>query len=719
MSKKNICARIKMALSFAFLMALMTSCGDDSSTNTNNPAVNSIEKKTISGYSQKGPFVTGTSVTLQELDGESLAQTGKSFKGDISKNNGEFVISSVSLVSPYALLEATGYFRNEITGEKSSGTITLNALTDLSQREKVNINVLTHLTRKRIYHLVSNGSSVADAKKQAETELFKNFGISGDFKPSEDLDIFHSNDGDAALLAISILLLHDLNEADFTDILSKIANDFEEDGKWDNSTAQTEIADWAFSADLKNIRNNIESWKLGNVPSFEKFISSYWMKNYGLGTCDSLHNGDIQKNSNKQSSNSQIVFKCKNKTWVEAKDSERDHVELWKDTTEWSFKKGSETGNIYIFENGKWREATAEEATAIKNISSSPADYSKGRAMNARLGRGINLGNSWESDGLDDAGWSNPIRDTDFAIIKEAGFNSVRIPVRWQKNSDYTTHTVDPSRLQGVMEDIQLAIEQGLAVVINFHHYTELNCAGGGIDEHGGKCEYNKAKFASEKAHFLGLWAQVATALNSFPDNMVVLEILNEPIIPNATLVDELMNDAYTVIREAAPGKTIMFESYHASKFAELSILHLPINVNEGNVIYSGHYYEPYAYTHQGHGYECIGDKAKANTAAKDMKYYANLAKMLYPDVNGKDHIPLNMGEFGVAGGEPLMACINSSPSNEDKAEWAQMTAQAAIDNGMSFHYWGFGRTGGFDAYNYDSESWYSGFPQALIPNKE
>ncbi|MBP5441415.1 MAG: cellulase family glycosylhydrolase [Fibrobacter sp.] len=338
--------------------------------------------------------------------------------------------------------------------------------------------------------------------------------------------------------------------------------------------------------------------------------------------------------------------------------------------------------------------------------------------MNARLGRGINLGNSWESDGLDDAGWANPIRDTDFATIKDAGFNSVRIPVRWQNNSNYTTHTVDPNRLQGVMEDIRLAIEQRLAVVINFHHYTELNCAGGGgTDGSGKKCEYNEATFANEKAHFLGLWTQVATALNTFPDDMVVLEILNEPIIPNEKLVDELMNDAYTVIRKAAPGKTIMFESYHAAKFAELSILHLP--VNEGNVIYSGHYYEPYAYTHQGHGYECIGDKAKANTAAKDMKYYANLAKMLYPDVNGKDHIPLNMGEFGVAGGELSMACINSSPSNEGKAEWAQKTAQAAIDNGMSFHYWGFGRTGGFDAYNYDSESWYPGFPQALIPNKE
>ena len=75
-----------------------------------------------------------------------------------------------------------------------------------------------------------------------------------------------------------------------------------------------------------------------------------------------------------------------------------------------------------------------------------PVDYTLGRTMNAILGRGINLGNSWDSDSYDDSGWSNPIRDEDFAIIKAAGFNSVRIPVRWQKNSDYTTHTVNPDK---------------------------------------------------------------------------------------------------------------------------------------------------------------------------------------------------------------------------------------------------------------------------------
>ena len=359
---------------------------------------------------------------------------------------------------------------------------------------------------------------------------------------------------------------------------------------------------------------------------------------------------------------------------------------------------------------------TAPPRSTPKSNSSSavPVDYTRGRYMNAILGRGINLGNSWDSDGRDDAAWSNPIRDVDFAIIKAAGFNSVRIPVRWQYNSDYSTHTVDPERLAGVIEDINLAIANGLAVVVNFHHYVELNCAGGGHKDRG--CKYDATKFEEEKNHFLLLWAQVATAMNAFPDDMIVLEILNEPVIPNVDLVNQLMLDAYNVIRTHAPNKTIMFEALHGAKFYDIDKMKLP---PDGNIIFSGHYYEPFQYSHQGnmHGNACRGDNAKSITASTDLSSYATLAKKYYPDINGTDHVPLNMGEFGVAGGDvsPCNWEDGNGPSSEGKAEWANAAAKAAISRGMSFHYWGFSYTGGFDAYDPGSEKWHTGFPQALI----
>ena len=359
---------------------------------------------------------------------------------------------------------------------------------------------------------------------------------------------------------------------------------------------------------------------------------------------------------------------------------------------------------------------TAPPRSTPKSNSSSavPVDYTRGRYMNAILGRGINLGNSWDSDGRDDAAWSNPIRDVDFAIIKAAGFNSVRIPVRWQYNSDYSTHTVDPERLAGVIEDINLAIANGLAVVVNFHHYVELNCAGGGHKDRG--CKYDATKFEEEKNHFLLLWAQVASVMNAFPDDMIVREILNEPVIPNVDLVNQLMLDAYNVIRTHAPNKTIMFEALHGAKFYDIDKMKLP---PDGNIIFSGHYYEPFQYSHQGnmHGNACRGDDAKSITASTDLSNYATLAKQYYPDINGTDHVPLNMGEFGVAGGDvsPCNWEDGNGPSSEGKAEWANAAAKAAISRGMSFHYWGFSYTGGFDAYDPGSEKWHTGFPQALI----
>ena len=358
-------------------------------------------------------------------------------------------------------------------------------------------------------------------------------------------------------------------------------------------------------------------------------------------------------------------------------------------------------------DNGGSHNAVApkeDDSTAAKAI-----DYSKGRAMNKKLGKGINLGNSWESQGSSlDCSWGNCIEDTDFAVVKAAGFNSIRLPVRWQQDSDYGTHTVDPARLAGVKEDIELALAQGLAVIVNFHHYVELNEAGNNYTT-------DPQAYEEEKAHFLKLWEQVATELNKYPDSMLVLEILNEPTISNAERVSNLMNDAYQVIRANAPGKTIMFEAYHAAKFADLKDLKLP---EDGNIIYSGHYYEPYTYSHQGHSYACKGDDAYANTAIYDMATYSKIATELYPDVNG-GHVPMNMGEFGISGGGDFAnsrSCNEgeSLPSARMKAKWAKLTIQAAESNDISWHYWGFTKVGGFEAYSRNDDAWYEGFPEAF-----
>lgn len=371
--------------------------------------------------------------------------------------------------------------------------------------------------------------------------------------------------------------------------------------------------------------------------------------------------------------------------------------------------------------------AAESSSSAESSASVVPVDYSKGRAMNARLGRGINLGNSWDSksyagdvpeepynygynDDLD-AGWGNPIKDEDFAIVKAAGFNSVRIPVRWQHNSNPVTHEVNPDRLAGVIEDVQLAIDAGLAVIVDFHWYQEMMDA---ANNYTNDPVNNAAAYDAEKTHFISIWTQVATAFENahFPDSLLVLEIMNEPTIKDATVLNDVLLSAYNAIRSAAPGKTIMFESYHAAKFGDLGALTLP---QDGNIIFSGHYYEPYTYTHEGHGYTCAGEDTYASNASSDIASYVALAQKLYPDVNG-GHIPMNMGEFGVAAGA-RSSCGTSGPSDKYWALWSKKAIAAAEKYDISWTYWGFTKVGGFEAYNRYENTWNSGILDAFFQN--
>ncbi len=371
----------KTAIATAVCSMLFAACGDDSSSSpktensvesstsedddssTSKNEIVSISDKAISGVSQKGPFVTGSSVKVFELD-ENFKQTGKSFTGKIEKDDGAFAIESVELASQYAVLEASGYYRNEVTGEKSAGTITLNAITDLSDREKVNVNLLTHLEYDRAMYLVKHDTmSVVEAKAQAENEIFKAIGIEGDFGNSEDLDIFSKGEGNAALLAISVLMQGDKSEAELTEFLTKFAGDIKEDGTWDDEAAKVELADWALLAEtsgkLDSISQNVASWKLGEVPEFKPLINTFWVRVYGLDVCSKEVEGKVVSNPNSKSKlNPDTRFICKAGEWAEASDLE-------KDTYGWDpgivgklhAKEGrfTKTWYVYDFKTKEWR----------------------------------------------------------------------------------------------------------------------------------------------------------------------------------------------------------------------------------------------------------------------------------------------------------------------------------------------------------------------------
>ena len=273
---------ILWVMSLAFVSIVVTACSDgDKAAGGSTEDAGIIADLNVAGVTQKGPFVKGSSVTVQGIDCKTLELTDELFEGKVKSDKGDFTVEEVSLKSTCALFEVTGVYRNEITGNKSSDELTLHALTDLKDRKNVNINILTNLEYERLMYLVTEkGKKFAEAKAQAEKEVLAAFDIKGDFVEFENLNIFESGDENAALLAVSVMMQAETDDAGLVKRMEKFADTFAETGKWKDSATKNAISEWAVEATanggLDSIRKNIETWDIGDtVPAFEKFIEAY------------------------------------------------------------------------------------------------------------------------------------------------------------------------------------------------------------------------------------------------------------------------------------------------------------------------------------------------------------------------------------------------------------------------------------------------------------
>lgn len=240
----------------------------------------SFTKEKIDGVSQKGPFVNGSSLTLYELD-ENFSQTGKSFNTQILDNLGSFEISNINIQNSYAKLKADGYYFNEIKNVNSSSTLTLYAISDLTNKTTVNVNLLSTLEVSRIEYLITHGSNYNSAKQQAQSEVLNIFSIHKSGIPeSELLDISQDGDNNAILLAVSLIIQGYRTEAELAQLLGDISTDIRQDGILNSSSLGSSLINDAKLLSLTNIRSNLENKYLSlgastTIPNFEKYISHF------------------------------------------------------------------------------------------------------------------------------------------------------------------------------------------------------------------------------------------------------------------------------------------------------------------------------------------------------------------------------------------------------------------------------------------------------------
>ncbi|MFO7669747.1 MAG: hypothetical protein R6W31_08825 [Bacteroidales bacterium] len=243
----------------------------------NEPDLN-FEK--VNGFVQKGPYLNGTEITISELTSD-LVPTGKNFTSQILDNKGTFEIANVELTSQYVELKADGFYFNEVKNSNSSAQLTLFALSDLSNKSNLNVNILSNLERNRVKTLISQGESFSDAKKMAQREILSIFEIEREeISESEQLDITKSGDDNAILLAVSVILQGYLSVSDLSELSANISTDIREDGQLNSQSLGSTLINNAKTIKLETIRNNLESRyeELGlniTIPDFEKFVIQF------------------------------------------------------------------------------------------------------------------------------------------------------------------------------------------------------------------------------------------------------------------------------------------------------------------------------------------------------------------------------------------------------------------------------------------------------------
>ena len=160
-------------------------------------------------------------------------------------------------------------------------------------------------------------------------------------------------------------------------------------------------------------------------------------------------------------------------------------------------------------------------------VSTSAFALPKATEIYPKMGLGYNIGNTMEVPGNPTA-WGNSFPDAAYVkAIKDAGFNTVRIPCAW--NSHASNGTINAGWLDSVKTVVDLVINNGMYAILNSHWdegwLEDEVFSGGHIDRNG-----NQATTDSSKVRALqeGYWKQIADYFKTYDEHLIFASA-NEP----------------------------------------------------------------------------------------------------------------------------------------------------------------------------------------------
>lgn len=198
------------------------------------------------------------------------------------------------------------------------------------------------------------------------------------------------------------------------------------------------------------------------------------------------------------------------------------------------------------------------------------------------LHRGINTSN-WLANAM-----RQEMDERDFKEISRAGFDHIRLPVNPEMYGFPMKEGMKPSnfKFKDIDAAIALATKYGLAVILDIHPGEDF-------------IRTLEEQHSWAEPLFVEFWKELARHYQDYSTDKLVFELLNEPqYYGREGRYNELMKKVVAAIRTVDGGKrTLIIGAPQGSSLDGLMELK---TVEDTNIFYAFHFYEPYMVTHQG-----------------------------------------------------------------------------------------------------------------------
>ena len=307
------------------------------------------------------------------------------------------------------------------------------------------------------------------------------------------------------------------------------------------------------------------------------------------------------------------------------------------------------------------------------------------------VGTCMNMGNMLEPE--HEGMWGGaPIAAEDFTRIKAAGFDTVRIPVRWHnKTLQQAPWTVEKAWMDRVQQVVDQALAADLNVILNSHHFDPIH------EDPLAVAEWHGA-----------VWTQIADRFAGYPEDTLWFELENEPHknFDHSNLL-ETLEPAYKAVRAKHPTRAIIYGGENWSGINSLANLPLP---EDSNVHPTFHYYDPFMFTHQGASW--TGDTppppGRTFPTAEDRAQLTKDVEKVRAYIARTGKTPF-MGEVGA---------YDLHIPTEDRAAYHRTVREAFAPTGIGTCVWAYANT--FPFWDRDSGEWLPGMRAALgIPESD